>query len=875
MADGMDVNEDLLATAEVEDTEDGGALLTVDNDDVSVGPGSFYDNLCSTGSPGLQDNIRNAANSLFDKYSKDKSNKKERDDSVAKSVKRTGLSEAADGAQFDGASLITHPGLIEASLDYSTRVMQELFPLTGPVKQKIVGGMTSDKSDRAIRIARWMNHQLLEVSSEFKDEIEQGVAQQPLSGAFYVKVYWDSNTKAPKIEVIPSDHIVLPSRASSFRSSYRRGHYYDVASDVYEERVANGIYASDAVISPSSTEENSTEEEMNKATKVVRDTENYDEMRTLVDIYAKAKLEDEYGNAPYIFTLDDQSGNVVSVQRNWMENDPTKTEIEHIVEFPFMRFRGVYALSLGDIIGSLSGAATGALRSLLDAAHISNHQGFLKLKKGGGSGRSYSTDPTQVVEVEGMEDDIRKVAMPVSPNPPSPVMLQLLTFITDQMRGVVRTSMEDTTQSNTEVPVGTQMSRVEEGTRTFKTLFRRQWDSMSRVFGIVYRLNGQYITDDIIIDQAGEQIAKAEDFKGPCSVLPTADPNIYTEAQRFSQTQGLIARATNNPLYNPIEVEEKVLRQLRYSEEEISKLLRRPPKPEEMNSVNENMAMTMGRPVVAFPMQNHLAHIQDHLSFLESPLFGSSPIAAPVFIPAVLEHLKQHLSFWYVTTVVDLVQNSTNISIKELINSDDPNVKGKLDVLFAAASTKVISDASSDQLKDVPQVIIKAMDTLRQFAPPAPMDPVMVQAKAIDADLQKEKMRLDDKQKDRDNRQIKEDQDRKADAEKFAAQLKADMDELLTSIKVSNEQSKDQARAAIVESTNEFKNNILNLVQDLIKSREANATSLQLAMLKDSKDSEGNTIPADVPDQLRNMVESVVKNFLANTERPSLPTPAS
>ena len=257
--------------------------------------------------------------------------------------------------------------------------------------------------------------------------------------------------------------------------------------------------------------------------------------------------------APYIITIDKLSRKVLSVYRNWDELDESKEELQWFVEFPFVPWRGAYPIGLPHMIGGISAAATGALRALLDSAHISNSQTMLKLKGGTRGGQTLEIQPTQVLEIEGglNVDDVRKLAMPLPYNPPSAVLLQLLGVLVDAGKGVVRTTLEDLADSNSNTPVGTTLARIEQGMTVFSAIHGRLHDAMGRMLRILHRLNGMYLDDENIEAELGEELATRADFDGPMDVVPVSDPNIFSEAQRYAQVQAVAQRAAALPqLYN-------------------------------------------------------------------------------------------------------------------------------------------------------------------------------------------------------------------------------------------------------------------------------------------------------------------------------------
>jgi hypothetical protein len=396
--------------------------------------------------------------------------------------------------------------------------------------------------------------------------------------------------------------------------------------------------------------------------------------------------------------------------------------MQWMVEFPFVPWRGAYPIGLTHMIGGLSAAATGALRALLDSAHINNFPGLLKLKSGTG-GQTDRVDPTEVKEIEGSfgQDDIRKMLMPMPYNPPSAVLFQLLGFLVDASQNVVRTTFEELADSNANTPVGTTLARIEQGMVVFSAIHARLHDSMGRVLKLLFRLNKTYLTEEEVFDETGELLVKRSDFEGPMNVVPVSDPNIFSEAQRFAQVQAVMQRAKEMPqLYDLRKVEIMFLERLKVPQGK--DLLLPAPKPLELNAVNENIAMTMRRPVVAFPEQDHLAHLQVHLDFLTNPMFGNNKAIGPAFIPMMLDHIKEHMVLWYATQIYQEASDAAQVDIGEIQKDATTEEKQSLDKLLATTS-QIVTKQSQEAFGQIPQIIEQSIQVLQQMQPPPPQDP--------------------------------------------------------------------------------------------------------------------------------------------------------
>ena len=725
---------------DVVDTDDGGAIVSLDEEEAPRSS-DFYANLAED-MP--ESDLSRIGQEFLDLISKDKEARKKRDEQYEEGIRRTGLGDdAPGGADFQGASKVVHPMLTEACIDFASRAIKELLPPQGPVKDFIPGEMTGEKVKKAQRKTKFMNWQLTVQSPEFRAELEQLLTQVPLGGVQYLKTTWNEPRNRPNFLFVGVDEMYLPFAATNFYTAQRKTHVQYLTAIDYQKRVQEGMYR-DVDLGPVSMEPDmsAAEKANNKIEGRNESSYNEDGLRTVYEVYALADIEGD-GALPYIISIDKVSGKVLSIYRNWDELDEAKEELQWFVEFPFVPWRGAYAIGLPHMIGGLSAASTGALRALMDAAHVSNSQTMLKLKGGSKGGQSLEIQPTQVMEIEGglAADDIRKLVMPLPYNPPNPVLFQLLGFLIDAGKGVVRTTLDDISDGNPNAPVGTTLAKIEQGMVVFSAIHARLHNAMQKLLGILHRLNAMYLNDEEVEEEVGEELATREDFEGPLDVVPVSDPNIFSEAQRYAQIQAVAQRAAAMPqLYNVRKVEERILETLKIPN--AKDLLAPAMEPKEQNAVNENVAATMGRPIVAFPEQDHIAHLKTHLAYLINPAFGMNPLIAPTYIPTILNHIKEHMALWYASSVFDLGNEATGKDIgdmlKEIKGTDE---KKAFDAMLAEASQSVVAQA--DQVfASLPPVIQQAQQIMQQLSPQPPMDPSVQLAQAqLQAQAQRDQQR--------------------------------------------------------------------------------------------------------------------------------------
>lgn len=689
----------------VEDTEDGGAVIRLENANDLKDKKEHFANIVEEVD---QAALRVAVNDLMDKIEKDKEARQKRDKLYEEGLRRTGLGDdAPGGAQFNGANKVVHPMLVEACVDFSARMMKEVFPPTGPVKTKIVGKIEKDKQDKARKKADFMNWQVTEQMPEFRGELEQLSTQLPLGGAQYLKMLWNAQYRRPASEFIPIDDVYLPFAATNFYTAERKTHVQYVTSMEYNRRVEAGMYIDVDVGMPGDPEFSKASTANDKIEGRHDTAYNDDGLRTIFEVYTYLEFDD--GMAPYIISIDKSSGKALSLYRNWDCDDDMKRELDWIVEFPFIPWRGAYPIGLTHMIGGLSGAATGALRALLDSAHIQNVPTMLKLK-GGPNGQTINVQPTEVVEIEGgaMVDDVRKIAMPLPFNQPSPVLFQLLGFLIDAGKGVVQTTFEKLSDQNPNQPVGTTLALIEQGMVVFSSIHSRIHSAMERTFKILHRINSAYLTEEDIKAQAGDFDVNPADFDGPMDVIPVSDPSIFSETQRFAQIQSIMQRSQMMPqMYDLRKVEEMFLRVMKVPDD----ILVPKPGADDRDPVSENVAAAMSQPIYVLPKQDHVTHIKAHLAFLQSPMFGQNPAIMKTFLFPMAQHLRDHLLNHY------LIQAHTAIQKAEEEGIIKADAKQEVEALMH------VQQAIEQQLQGFERVLAQIDQQAQQFAPQPPMPP--------------------------------------------------------------------------------------------------------------------------------------------------------
>lgn len=693
---------------ELEEMEDGSVVVRMGGFKGPSEDEDFYQNLAEELNPL---DLSSLALEYIEYIEKDKEDRKGRDKQYEDGLRRTGMgNDAPGGANFQGASKVVHPIMAEGCIDFASRAIKELFPPDGPVKPHVIGEATPEKTEVAERKVDWMNWQLTEQIEEYRDEQEQMLTQLPLGGSQYMKFWYDEQKRRPCAEFVPIDNVYLPFAAANFYTAQRVTEVHEITEFEFKRRVDRGLYRDISLVRASLDPEQNSVEKANDKIEGRNMSDNVDGIRIVYHVYTWLELEDDGRSsgklAPYILMIDDTTSEVVGLYRNWEEGDETMSKLDWLIEFKFIPWRGAYAIGLPHLIGGMSAALTGALRALLDTAHINNSATLIRLKGSKVSGQSDQIDVTQAVEIEAAPgvDDVRKIAMPMPFNPPSAVLMELMGWLTTAAKGVVTTAEEKIADVTANAPVGTTQALIEQGAAVFSAIHARLHDSQARMLRVLGRINRWYLDDMRRGDVVRDLPVSRSDFERNSDVIPVSDPHIFSETQRMAQTQAVLQMAKEAPdLFDRRAVYSRALKQMKVQNPK--ELMPTAITPTEMNAADENAAMALGRPAFAYPHQDQLAHIETHLKFALNPMLGSNPVIAQKCLPQEIEHIKQHMLLWYTNQINGYVTQGTNVNLK---NYAESKMQSTIDKTVAAAAQNVDID--------VQQVFEQVMPSLQQLS---------------------------------------------------------------------------------------------------------------------------------------------------------------
>jgi len=805
-----------------------GSVDVPDDELTPQSTGEFQENL-STFVSGAA--LLDLGKELCESIERDRQARSKRDKQYQDGLRRTGLGDdAPGGADFVGASEVVHPALAEACVEFEARAIKELFPPQGPVKTSTVGNLNEQQLDRAERKRTYMNWQLTTQMQEYRSELEQLLTQLPLGGSQFQKFYHDDRFKRPVSEFVPIDDILIPFAAASFYTAERVTHVQHITQAEYEKRVKSGLYrdVTEATTVPGSLPERSASAEANdKIEGKEEDAYNEDGLRDVYETYCWQLFDEETLGmldepVPYIVTTDAHSERVLAIYRNWEEDDELCIKLDWIVEWKFIPWRGAYAIGFPQLIGGLSAAATGSLRALLDSAHINNSAALVKLKGTRTPGQNVTVGITGITEVDAPPgvDDIRKLMMPMPYNQPSPILFQLLGWLTDATKNVVRTADAAIANAGDRTPVGTTQAMIEQGSMIYSAIHARLHESQKRALQILCRINKTWLNEHEEIEDLGKLVISRQDFIGSLDVIPVSDPAIFSEAQRYAQNQSLQQmqlQDVGDPSiqWNKVAIRRRVLKQMRI--DNIDEILPLPPKPVTADPVAEMIAAFKGAQLRADPQQDHLVHLRAHLLYLSSPLISQNPLVQGQPCMTILGHAQEHLMMYQ------------NIAISHTAQAMVQQSGGQIapDQAMAVAIEQTAPQLMQS-LSPFVQRIVELQKQIQTKMPPQQMPP------EIQATIDIAKMDTERKQK-YDEASIGLKREEVANQQKVDSQqsildaMQQQFDQMIEKQRLVIEAQNNQLTAQ-VDLINNRADNSQRQITELLKNRDDNETKLQLAL---------------------------------------------
>jgi hypothetical protein len=592
---------------------------------------------------------------VIDNFQADKESRSEWESMFERGFDLLGLKLEQGSEPFEGACTAVHPLLIESAVKFQSKASQELFPASGPVKANILGSATPEKEMQANRVQNFMNYQVTEQMPEYFDEFERMLFHLPLIGSAFKKIYYSSTLKRPVSEFIPIDQFYISYYATDLRNADRYTHViYRSPIDIQKD-INAGVYQDADLPTPSQSGITSFAEKIDTILGFNPDYDN-DPQYVLLEQHCYLDIEDANEALPYIVTVEQDSRQVLSIRRNYEQDDPNREKRSHFVHYRFVPGFGFYGLGLIHFLGNLTMSATAAMRSLIDAGQFANLPGGFKAKGVRIVGDNDPISPGEFKEVEATGIDLSKAIVPLPYKEPSSTLYQMLQFVALTGQKFADSTEQVISDAASYGPVGTTMALLEASSKFFSAIHKRVHKSQKDEFRILASINYDYLPDEYPYDVPFESRSIfRKDFDGRVDIIPVSDPNIPSNAHRMMLANMALQMAQQSPpgMFNLEALNRTILHAANMPN--LEQIL--PPKiePQAMDPVSDIMAATKGIPIGAFAGQNHDAHIQTKMAYLQDPMNGSNPIMGRLR-PILEANIQEHSVMKYQEQVAGMTQ---------------------------------------------------------------------------------------------------------------------------------------------------------------------------------------------------------------------------
>ena len=644
--EGMGMGEGPDIEIEIEDPES--VRIAMGGMEIEIEPEEeeFDANLAEDMSPG---ELTSLASEMIDLVETDINSRKDWVDAFVKGLDVLGMRYEERTEPWNGACGVYSTLLTEAAIRFQAEMITETFPAAGPVKTQVVGAVDRLKEEAAERVKDDMNYQLTEVMVEYRPEHERMLYSLGLSGAAFKKVYYDPAIQRQVAIFLPAEDVIMPYGASNIYNTERVTHVMRKTKNEIRKLQVAGFYRDvdlgDPVHIFTDVEKKKAEEQGYSLT----DDDRYQ----LLEIHADFDLpgfEDEDGIAlPYVITIERGTQEVLSIRRNWEEDDDNRLKRQHFVQYTYIPGFGAYGLGLIHLIGGYARAGTSLIRQLVDAGSLSNLPGGLKARGLRIKGDDTPIAPGEFRDVDVPSGTVRDNIMPLPYKEPSQTLLALLNQITEEGRRLGAISDMNISDMSANAPVGTTLALLERTLKTMSAVQARVHASMRTEFKLIKNIIRDFTpTSYSYTPESGDRKAKQSDYDST-DVIPVSDPNAATMAQRIMQYQAAIQLAQGAPqIYDLPQLHRQMLEVLGIKNAD--KLVPIEDDQTPKDPVSENMAFLVGKPTKAFIYQDHDAHIATHMAMMQDPsimqMMGQSPMAQQM-MGAIQSHIAQHLAFKY------------------------------------------------------------------------------------------------------------------------------------------------------------------------------------------------------------------------------------
>ena len=603
------------------------------------------------------DILGSIANDLLSSIKGDKQSRSEWEKTYTDGLKYLGMKFDEGRSQpFEGSSGVIHPILAESVTQFQAQAYKEMLPAKGPVKTEIIGARSVETENQAERVQEFMNYYIMNVMEEYDPELDQMLFYLPLAGSAFKKVYFDFVLNRAMSKFIPPEDLIVPYEAADISSAERITHAINMSGNEIKKQQLTGFYANVDIGSDGYADDMSEIEEAIDEIQGISPSYKENRNRTVYEVHTVLDIEgyedrDAEGNPtglklPYIVTIEESSQKILSIRRNYLENDLLKNKINYFVQYKFMPGLGFYGLGLSHMIGGLSKASTSILRQLIDAGTLANLPAGFKARGMRIRDEDEPLQPGEFRDIDTTGGSLKENLIPLPVKEPSNVLMQLLGLLIDSGKRFAAIADMNIGDVNQAMPVGTTVALLERGTKVMSAIHKRLHYSQKLEFGLLAKVFGESLPPVYNFQVgSGQNQIKQQDFDDRVDIVPVSDPNIFSQSQRVTLAQELLQMVQSNPqVHGPMGIYEAYRRMYAaLGVDNVDALLMPPPDmtPKPVEAGLENASLLLGQPAQAFPEQNHQAHIDTHRSLFFTDLVKDSPQVQAL----IISHCMQHLQF--------------------------------------------------------------------------------------------------------------------------------------------------------------------------------------------------------------------------------------
>jgi hypothetical protein len=723
---------------EVIDEEDGGATIDFAPGAVNVaGTESHFDNLADI-LP--EDVLEPIGNEMVDNYMDYKTSRKDWEQSYIQGLDLLGFKYENRTEPFQGASGATHPVLAEAVTQFQAQAYKELLPAEGPVRTAVIGVDSPQISEQSQRVKDYMNYLLMDQMQEYEPEFDQMLFHLPLAGSTFKKVYYDQLLGRAVSKFIPAEDLIVPYTATSLDEAESIIHSLKISENDLRKQQVNGFY-SDVELGPPGVDNNDEltkkEREISGTKKTGRQESVYNVLECHVNLDLEG-FEDMDGEGeptgiklPYIVTVEEASRQILSIKRNYAPDDVKKNKIQYFVQFKFLPGLGFYGFGLIHMIGGLSRTATSALRQLLDAGTLSNLPAGFKQRGVRVRDEASPIQPGEFKDVDAPGGSLRDAFFPLPYKEPSQTLLQLMGIVVGAGQRFAAIADMQVGDGNQGAAVGTTIALLERGSRVMSAIHKRLYAAMKKEFRLLGTIVAQYLPPEYPYDVVGgARTIKQLDFDNRVDIIPIADPNIFSQAQRITLAQTELQLAQSNPqIHNLYNAYRKMYEAI--GVKDINKILPPPAPIQPVDPSVEHINSLNAKPFQAFPGQDHRAHITAHLNFMSTNMVRNNPVVMASIQKNILEHIsimaqeQVQIEFREQMMQMQMLQQQapTNPQAAQLLQQINQTIEARKAVLIAEMTedfmkeeNKITSQFDADPLLKLKsrEVDLRAMENERK-----------------------------------------------------------------------------------------------------------------------------------------------------------------